>query len=132
MGQLESVARRLHGAIAASELFGKGNAAKVSMSYAPSQQGLPYAVYDISSLEWDQVTDDPLEQIVSVEATIQIFARSGGACMKLSDELITYLSNNGVVRNATGFRTLSDDYTGGPEAPRGMVRGVFDCDLEIR
>ena len=131
MGQLEKAARRLHDAIVSSDLFGRGTAAQVAMSYAPVTETLPYAVYDFSGADWLNETEDPIEQIVSIEATIQVFSRSGFTCLRLSDKRLAHLASQNMLRMATGFRTQSDDYTPEGPASRGIVRGVIECALEL-
>ena len=122
MGQREKVVRLIHRVIVESGVFGSGQTARVAMSYAPLVDSLPFIVYDVSQVEYVEEDNDPADQIVSVEVSLQVFASDGFSAAKATDRLHSHLLSTGILLMASGLRTISEDYTPVGDRPRGLVR----------
>ena len=122
MGPRETLVRGIHEAILGSTLFGSGQSARIAMSYAPLVDSLPFCVYDLNSAEFLGEDEDPAEQIVSFEVSIQVFASDGFTAARLTDSLHEHLLTTGLVLMSSSLRTISEDYTAVGDRPRGLVR----------
>ena len=132
MGQRERVVRLIHDTLVESGLFGSGSAARVAMSYAPRVDTLPFVVYDISAVQYVEGAEDPADQIVAVEVSIQVIASDGFSASKQTDALHDHLLQQGCILMATGLRTISEDYTAVGDRPRGVVRMESVYTLDAR
>ena len=122
MGQRERVVRLMHEAISGSGLFGSGDTARIAMSYAPLVEGFPFCVYDINAVEFLGEDNDPADQIVSFEVSVQVFSSDGFTAAKVMDGLHDHLLASDLVLASTSLRTISEDYTAIGDRPRGLVR----------
>ena len=132
MGQREKAVRTIHDMIVGSDVFGSGTTARVAMSYAPRVDNLPFCVFDITDVDFVGEDEDPAEQIVGIEITINVFATDGFSAARAADSLHDHLLSQEIVLASTSLSTTSDDYTALDERPRGLVNMQAQYRLDLR